>query len=79
MNAISIADAMASPKLYAPHFGGGSWNLWKAVLKATFAEPMSDDERKAFAAVAEREPPSGVSARRFTLLGGAAARTALRL
>jgi len=57
MNAISIADAMASPKLYAPHFGGGSWNLWKAVLKATFAEPMSDDERKAFAAVAEREPP----------------------
>jgi hypothetical protein len=57
MSAISITDAMNAPKLFAPHFAGSSWDQWKAVLKATFAEPMSDDERKAFAAVAEREPP----------------------
>jgi hypothetical protein len=54
---ISVVDAMNSPQLFGPHFAGASWNTWRACIKATFAEPMSDDELAAFRSVAEREPP----------------------
>jgi hypothetical protein len=48
---------MASPKLFAPFFAGSSWDTWRAVLKATFAEKMSDQEIATFRSVAERDPP----------------------
>jgi hypothetical protein len=35
---ISVADALRHPKLFGPHFTGESWNPWRAVLKAAFAE-----------------------------------------
>ena len=38
---ISVADAMASAKLFAPFFAGPSWDTWRAVIKAMFAEPMT--------------------------------------
>src|SRR5947199_2443111 len=56
--AISVSDAMASPLLFEPFFRGPSWDMWRAVLKAAAAEPMSDSEKAAFAAVAAREPPA---------------------
>jgi hypothetical protein len=56
--AISVSAAMSSPKLLGPHFTGESWNTWRATIKATFAEPMSDAEIDAFRAVAERDPPN---------------------
>jgi hypothetical protein len=37
---------------------GTSWDMWRAVLKAAAAEPMSDREKAAFGAVAAREPPA---------------------
>jgi len=55
--AIRVTDAMASKKLLGPHFAGDSWNTWRAVMKAAFAEPMTAIEVKAFRAVAERDPP----------------------
>jgi hypothetical protein len=58
ISSISISDAMASPKLFGPHFAGDSWNRWRAVLKATFGEPMNDAEREDFRVVAERLPPT---------------------
>ena len=55
---ISVSNALASPRLFAPHFAGESWNVWKAVIKATYAEPMSDAELELFHSVAERDPPT---------------------
>jgi hypothetical protein len=54
---IGVVDAMNSPPLFGPHFAGASWNVWRAVLKATFAEPMDDAEIATFRSVAERDPP----------------------
>jgi hypothetical protein len=54
---ISVVDAMNSPQLFGPHFAGPSWDTWRACIKATFAEPMSDGDRAAFRSVAERNPP----------------------
>jgi hypothetical protein len=56
--AISVTDAMASPLLFGPFFRGPSWDMWRAVLKAAAAEPMSESEKAAFGAVAAREPPA---------------------
>ena len=54
---ISVSDAMNSAKLFQPFFAGPSWNTWRAVLKATFAEKTRDEEIAAFREVAERDPP----------------------
>jgi len=54
---LRVSDVMASPKLLGPHFHGDSWSLWRAVIKATFCEKMSDAEIAAFREVAERDPP----------------------
>jgi hypothetical protein len=54
---IGVVDAMQSKQLFGPHFAGPSWDTWRAVLKAAFAEPMNDEENAVFRAVAERAPP----------------------
>ena len=54
---ITPAAALSHPALFAPHFRGDSWRTWEAVLKAAYAEPLSDTEKDAFAAVAGRKPP----------------------
>ena len=56
--AISVSDAMASPKLFAPFFSGSSWDTWRAVIKAIYAERMNVAELEAFRSVAERDPPA---------------------
>ena len=54
---LRITDMMSRPSLLGPHFKGDSWNRWRAVIKAAFAEPMSAEEIAAFKEVASREPP----------------------
>jgi hypothetical protein len=56
--AISVSDAMASPKLLGPFFAGPSWGLWRTVIKAAFAEKMTAAEIETFRSVAERDPPT---------------------
>ncbi len=52
------AAAIADPALLGTAFSGGSWATWRAVLKAAYAEPMSEAELVLFHAVAgDREPP----------------------
>jgi hypothetical protein len=48
MKRITITDAMSSAKLFGPHFTGTSWDRWRAVNKAAFAEPMSATELTLF-------------------------------
>lgn len=55
---LRVSDVMNSPKLLGQHFHGTSWDTWRAVLKATFAEPMTAAEIAAFREVAGgRDPP----------------------
>ena len=54
---ITVSEAFASPKLFAPFFAGSSWDTWKAVIKAMFGEPLNAAELALFRAVAERDPP----------------------
>lgn len=54
---ITPAQAIDDPLLLGPSFSGPSWDLWRAILKAAFGEPMTEDDVKRFREVAERDPP----------------------
>ena len=55
---MSIIDAMNDPQLFGPWFKGDSWATWRAILKATFALPMTEAEIELFRTVSGgREPP----------------------
>jgi phage terminase large subunit-like protein len=43
---------MTDPRLLGPSFSGSSWDTWRSVLKATFAEPMTEAEVATFNTVA---------------------------
>jgi hypothetical protein len=58
MSSPSIFDALDAPTLFQPFFAGPSWALWRAVLKAALAEPMTETELELFRSVAERDPPN---------------------
>ena len=45
---ITVSEALASPKLFAPFFAGPSWDTWKAIVKAMYAEPMNTSRARAF-------------------------------
>ena len=57
---LSVSNALLDQRLFGAEqlFGGESWNTWRAVLKAAFAEPLTDDELETFVAVADRDPPA---------------------
>jgi hypothetical protein len=53
----TIIDAMDGP--FADWFAGESWARWRAILKAAYALPMTDQELALFREVAgDRDPPS---------------------
>ncbi len=54
---VTPARAIDDPRLLGGAFVGASWDRWRAVLKAAFAEPMSAAELASFREVAERDPP----------------------
>src|SRR5438874_907019 len=55
---LDIVEAMDHPGLFAPWFrGASSWDGWRAILRAAFGLPMSEQERAFFRQVAGREPP----------------------
>jgi hypothetical protein len=56
---ISIDRAMSDPNLLGACLGDlSTWAMWRSVLKAAFAVPLTDEERKLFTLVAgERSPP----------------------
>jgi hypothetical protein len=54
----SLAEAMEDPNLFGPWVCGPSWVSWRAILKAAFAEPMTEGEIELFRRIAERDPPA---------------------
>ena len=55
---IEIGTALTDPRMFAPFFSGTSWDPWRSVLRAAFAEPMTKAESAFFRTVAQRDPPS---------------------
>jgi hypothetical protein len=55
---LNILQSMEDPALFQRWFDGDSWNGWKAVLRAAYGLPMSDEEETFLRAVAERDPPT---------------------
>jgi hypothetical protein len=56
--AVSVLDFMDDARLLRSSFEGPSWERWRAVLRAAFAQPMSRHARALFAEVAGgRAPP----------------------
>lgn len=56
---ITPAAAIADPTLLGAAFAGSSWDTWRAVLKAAYAEPLDAAELALFRAVAgDRNPPA---------------------
>jgi hypothetical protein len=53
----SPAAAMLPGGVLAPGFAGPSWLRWMAVIKAAFADPMTDEEIALFREIADRDPP----------------------
>jgi hypothetical protein len=55
--AASILAALADPNLFRPHFGGSSWDAWKAFLASLFALPMGSDFLATYRACTGRTGP----------------------
>ncbi|MHC1947288.1 hypothetical protein IF803_23185 [Bradyrhizobium sp. UFLA06-06] len=55
---MNIIEALDDPNLFEPWFRGPTWNPWRVVLKAIFALEMTDEEKKFFRSIADREPPT---------------------
>jgi len=55
---ISASDALDSPLLFEPFFRGSSWDMWRAVVRAAYGEPLAEEELTRFRSIADREPPS---------------------
>ncbi len=54
---ISASEAISDPKLLGAAFAGDSWATCTAVLRAAEGLPLDRRQRRAFRAVAERDPP----------------------
>jgi hypothetical protein len=52
-----IIEVISDKRLLRPWFSGPSWDMWRAVLKAVYALPMSKREIELFRSVAGRDPP----------------------
>src|SRR5215472_17147456 len=59
MPALTPASAITDRHLLGAYFRGGSWATWRAILKAAYAEPLTDAETALFKSVAgDRNPPT---------------------
>src|SRR5271170_6470727 len=54
---MQIGTAFSNPAVFGTRFAGASWNNWRAVLRAAFAERLTRAELAFFRSVAKREPP----------------------
>lgn len=70
MTALNIIEAFDDRDLLGGYFDGPSWDTWRAVLKATYALPMSGDEVDLFRSVAgDRDPPAAPVQELWAIVG----------
>lgn len=68
--AISIIDAVQSPTLFGPLFGGPTWGRWRAFLAALFGLPMNDEALAFYRHHTERQTPPAAPFREAALIVG---------
>src|SRR5215831_27935 len=69
MPAIPISEALADANLLGSALGDvGRWRTWRTILKAAFAEALTDEERALFALVAGGRVPPLKRVRELTIL-----------
>jgi hypothetical protein len=61
---MNIIEAMQDDKLFAPHFGGNSWQYWRALLAGFYGLNMTNTQRKQF----ERLTKRGATGKEFNEL-----------
>src|SRR5262249_37296498 len=67
--ACEIGTALTDPRMFAPWFAGASWDGWRAVLRAAFAEPMIQD-REGVLPQRCAARAAGASRREFWVISG---------
>ena len=67
---MNILDALDDPKLFAPHFKGGTWKPWRAFLAALFALPMDADALALYQAHTGRTAPPTAAFKEAALVIG---------
>lgn len=55
---IDIRTWMTDPALLGGHFGGDSFDAWRALLGGFDGQPLTAEETKTFVALTSREPPT---------------------
>lgn len=74
---ISIGRLLTDKNLLGPFYAGRSWDRWKSVLKAVFAEPLTARERELFSKVAGgRAPPRAPVSEFVAIIGRDGGKTA---
>jgi hypothetical protein len=75
---VDIITALDDPKLFQPWFAGASWDNWRAVLKAAYGLPLTDDETVFFKSIAGgREPPKQQCRELWLICGRRSGKTAI--
>jgi len=67
---LTIIQAMEHPGLFQNWFNGPSWDGWKAIKKAQYCLPMSEDEITFFRSVAGGRDPPKKRVRELWVCGG---------
>lgn len=55
---MNIIETIQDEKLFAPHFGGDSWQYWQALLAGFYGLPMTQPQRKQFERLTKRPATS---------------------
>ena len=55
---MNIIDTINDDKLFAPHFGGDSWQYWQALLAGFYGLKMTREQRKQFEQLTKRSAPN---------------------
>jgi len=66
----SIGDVLDDENLLGRHFKGPSWDNWKALLRAAFAEPLSHAQHRVFEELAGGRAPPEQRAKEWWTLSG---------
>jgi hypothetical protein len=75
---VNILDLVTEPNLLGDHFAGPTWDRWRAVLKAAYAQPLTPDELTLFHEVAgDRTPPTAPIHELVAIVGRGGGKTAV--
>jgi len=66
----TLIDFMSDKAMLGPYFAGPSWDVWKAIVKAAKALPMSERDKVLFARVSGGRAPPSTPVRELVVAAG---------